>query len=476
MEEVVVVAGVVGVVEVVGTDLAPKDMGLHHRRAALDSPRRVQPISILLLAAFVCAVCWLDRTSRVRWQIAPPASPGRATRVAIELRVADSPRAVPAWRAAGSFEAGVLNQAVRYAADRRVVATTITSGDGRAIRRLTYLHPALADTPLGCRIVEADRLVDTFTMLSRVGDGKPLEPAAADLVADRYQMTRWLGVVNLAELVAADSTPSCPVERLQQVILRQHLAQARFSPAMDQALVRFVADRAASAPGSDDLLRKATACSAGPTEQLANCLCKEVKPSGLPARYWFPEDHTSQVRERAARNGNDLTWLQPSADRMAHLDFWTHTTFALRDGRTGASDEGSTAALDFPSVQLAALRKLVADRLPLYLSRELRSPSIEDFMGPLEEFVLAQRLARAALTGRLGPDFPVTKLLQLEQQTRRFVTSQPTIRWEPMGSTTDLHEVLGTADSEAAERFRTYEIDVAERSRSNRPRCDRASR
>ena len=195
----------------------------------------------------------------------------------------------------------------------------------------------------------------------------------------------------------------------------------------------------------------------------------------MPTRYWFPEDHTSQVRERAARLSTDLAWLQPSSDRLAHLDFWTHTTFALRDSSSGASDESNTAVLDFPPAQLAALRQQIVNRLPSYLSAQLHMPNYEEFMRPLEEFVLTQRLARAALIGQLGHDFPLLRLIELEKETRRFVPKQPTMRWEPTPSGFDLFDRLGSADSEAGERYKAYQIDIIDRMRSKRPLCDRAS-
>jgi hypothetical protein len=164
--------------------------------------------------------------------------------------------------------------------------------------------------------------------------------------------------------------------------------------------------------------------------------------------------------------------LRPSADRLAHLDFWTHTTFSLRDSASGAADESRTAALDFPPPQLAALRMAVAGRLQRHLEVEMRSPSYESFMAPLEEFVLAQRLARAALEGRLGRDFPLAKLLDLQAQTRRFVPEQPTIRSDP----TELLKALGDADPRALDRFRAHVRDQSERARSRQPVCAAASR
>lgn len=127
----------------------------------------------------------IDATD-LRWKVIPPVRTGAATRVSLQMRIAPSPRSMPAWQAIGSFDAGVLNQGLRYAADQRVVATTITAGDGKAVSRLTYLHPVLADTPLGCRVVEADRFVDTFTF---AGSGQRVGGEAAELANDREQIS-----------------------------------------------------------------------------------------------------------------------------------------------------------------------------------------------------------------------------------------------------------------------------------------------
>ncbi|WP_227243306.1 hypothetical protein [Paraburkholderia caribensis] len=70
-----------------------------------------------------------------------PANDGLPTRVTLQARMSSR------WFTLGTFDAAVVNQALRYAADGRVIATTITPGDGIALARLTYVHPALVDTP-----------------------------------------------------------------------------------------------------------------------------------------------------------------------------------------------------------------------------------------------------------------------------------------------------------------------------------------
>ena len=126
----------------------------------------------------------MPSSSRIAGQ--PSAEP-MASRIArhIERAVAVAVAAVDQCRgrrvALGTYDASVVNQALRYASDKRVVATTITPGDGEVVSRITYLHPALVDTPLGCRVVEADRLIDTFSFGGRSGKpGARLTKLASD--------------------------------------------------------------------------------------------------------------------------------------------------------------------------------------------------------------------------------------------------------------------------------------------------------
>jgi hypothetical protein len=389
------------------------------------------------------------------------------------MRIAMSEHALPQWRAIGTFDAAVLNQGLRYAADQRVIATTITQGDGKAVSRLTYLHPVLTDTPLGCRVVEVDRLVDTFTSTR---SGQRIEGEAAELAGDRKQMAYWLTLLGLAEAVAARPAEACPLKEVQQAAGRIGLGPIQFSPRMVKTIERFIGERERILANSGDLLRRAQKCTSTSSSEMGSCLCTQVAPGGLPAQYWFPEDHTSQVRERKEALDANLAWVKPSPDPLGHFDFWTHTTFALRDGQSRQSDEDNTAALDFPPEQLAVLRRLVAASLPGYAKMQLGSQTVQDFMGPLEEFVLTQRLARAALTGKLGRDFPLSRLIQLEAQTRGFVPSQPTIRWEAARSERELLDTLNTADPAAAGRFQAYEADRRQRVLTRAPICAVASK
>lgn len=413
----------------------------------------------------------LDVTD-IRWQLIPPGPAQASTRLLLSLRMTTKAGGMPKWQTVGSVDAGVLNQALRYAADRRVVATTITAGDGKVFARVTSLHPVLVDTPLGCRVIEADRFIDTFSFRP---DSRASTPAFAQLVHDREQMGSLLQLMGLAEIIAAQHEASCPVDAVRKGVEQRRLKGLDFSAPMADAIERFLQDREKESGGGTAMIRRATRCAGPSSANTARCLCEQANAMAAQHQYWFPEDHTSQVRERAEPLSADLKWLAPSPDRLGHLDLWVHTTFALRNDQTGAADESSANALDFPQTSLQALRSTVRAKLPTYLRDQLGSPDHEAFMAPLEEFVLMQRLMRAAFMGKLGPDFPMARLIDLEKQTRRYVASQPTIRWEPAGDMKDMYAALQKADAHAAETFKAWLSDRMDREQRHKPVCGTAS-
>lgn len=413
----------------------------------------------------------LDVTD-IKWQLTPAVAGQPSTRVLLSLRLASKTGDVPKWQTVGSVDAGVLNQALRYAADRRVVATTITLGDGKVFQRLTSLHPVLLDTPLGCRIIEADRFIDTFSFRP---DNGSASPAFSQLVRDREQMMSWLRLMGLAEIIAARHESSCPVDAVKKGLEQRQLKSLAFSEPMSGAIDRFLQSRDKDGGGGTAMIRHATKCASPSSADTARCLCKQADAMAAQHRYWFPEDHTSQVRERAEPLSADLKWLSPSNDRLGHLDLWVHTTFALRDEQTGEADESTASALDFPQPSLDALRATVRNRLPNYLRDRLASPSYDAFMAPLEEFVLMQRLMRAAFQGALGQGFPLARLVDLEKQTRRYVAKQPTIRWEPAGKMEDMYAALQKSDAYAAEAFKAWLSDRMDREQHRKPVCGTAS-
>ncbi|WP_227243304.1 hypothetical protein [Paraburkholderia caribensis] len=287
----------------------------------------------------------------------------------------------------------------------------------------------------------------------------------------------WLGDVHIAEKLASMPPDSaCPRADLERLSQSGVLRQTRFSPGLEKSINDFIDGKEHVTPGSTRLLREATACSTGAADKIAACMCSNVKPLGLAPRYWFPEDHTSQLRERKIMEKSDLQWMRMSHDSLANFDFWVHITFSLRELDARQPDEASASAVDFPPDELVRLRQAVVKGLPAYLSKVENSPTYDDFMNPLEQFVVLQRFVRSGLSGKLGPDFPASRLVELSSVTRPYVPFQRTIRWEAADPSIDAAAILKKADAHAAEVYKSWRDDMFERRTMHKPICDAVSR
>ncbi|MDP2594676.1 hypothetical protein [Alteromonas stellipolaris] len=410
----------------------------------------------------------LDITD-IRWQIKPN-SQNSPTLVALMLKLEGE------WYDVGTFPASIVNQGIGYAADQRVVATTITPGDDELIRRVTYLHPVLEDTPLGCRVVEADRFVDAFTANPEESRGSTLEK----ITQNRVALSQFLAFTALAEKIGVlNRYEQCPIEELKQVIEGTEFGKISLPSTLVTSLKGFINGKLTGAPSSRKLLDVSLNCLQVSEKNTAACLCNSLS-SGLPNNYWYPEDHTSQFREKPASLSKDMHWLAESADRFAHIDLWLHTTFAVREvsnNGQGVPDEATATPLDFDEKQLLEMKKtIVGKHLKPYLRDYLFSPSIDDFMQPLEQFIIIQRLMRAAFNGQLGERFPLEKLIVLSRETQRFVPYQPTIRWEPyQNSHAELMGILESTDETALQHYTDYNKDRMLRYNYQRPTCGSVS-
>ena len=375
------------------------------------------------------------------------------------------------WKPVGRFPAGIVNQALRYAADQRVVAATIVPGDGSIVHRVTYLHPVLVDTPLGCRVVEADRFIDTFT-----ADANGVDDRLRGIARRRIEILDFREIARVAEHVAANCV-RCSLSDVQaavaEVVEQRGLTPSELRRELDAFLARDLRRMGGDAAFVDKVL----GCASGGRGNVVECLADEFGDYDLPPAYWFPEDHTSQFREKDTQLDSGFRWLNRSEDKFGHFVLWLHTTFALRERNGEPVDDLTSAAWDFPEQLIELLNDiLVRDLIPEYLETKLHSPSYDDFMAPLEDFVILQRLMRAAMNGQLGSEFALEKLIDLERNTRKYVPFQPTVRWEPTrGGGDELWGVLREVGDDAVELYVGAVMDKVEWA-GGRRRCLVASR
>lgn len=374
----------------------------------------------------------------------------------------------------GPFAAGVVNQALRFAADQRVVATTITPGDGKFVSRITDLHPVLENTPLGCRVVEIDRVIDTFTVAHPDdGDEHQFGAQLADVSSQRVAAMRFLRVSHSAE-VAAFAGTQCQAQDLAFQEAQPTLTGAVATHASE---ARRLFDALREGEYSTALVDVALECGVQNSMPVAQCLCDNAAQIDLSRAYWFPEDHTSQVRERDVTDVHDFDALFRPAATSDHIELWLHTTFAIRQHGELVDEYLETTALDFPSGQLESLNSvLIPAGLADYAENKLDAPRYDDFIAPIEQFVVVQRFMRAALAGQFGDVFPIEKLVDLERATAEFVPSQPTIRWEATNGEKFMDILHESGNEAAAAAYIGWALDATARREESLPSCDAAAR
>nr|VFK17310.1 MAG: hypothetical protein BECKLPF1236B_GA0070989_11146 [Candidatus Kentron sp. LPFa] len=222
-----------------------------------------------------------------------------------------------------------------------------------------------------------------------------------------------------------------------------------------------------------DLVEESLACAAGDADTAGQCLCSKFTRHRLATRYWFPEDHTSQFREREHRLDAEFEFVTLSEeDALGHVDLWLHTTFSIRHQDKDVADESTAKALDFSINQLKRVNKILKkEKIPAYVQNQLNM-SANEFLEPIEQFLVLQRFFRAAFNNRFGDRFPLNRLIELQRETRQFVKYQPTIRWEPVNSSQlQFLQALKNAGEDAVSLSTNYYKDLFYRSENNLPQC-----
>lgn len=317
------------------------------------------------------------------------------------------------WELLGTFHATEINQALRFAADERVVAVTMVSGEPLA-RLAVHLHPALVDTPLGCRVIEIDRFVDTLDRL--IPSVHRSREAAQSL-----SLLMRIAATAPEEICAAENIPS----ELHAVIASGRDLPAGFAANMRAALRQHdtslaVADQAMACAQLAD------------TSDAIKCACKKNPRVSYPL--YVPIDITSQVREKNFTADSAFSWIRRSPDALGHVDFWLHMILSKvePDGRAAAlNTEDATIAVDFSSEDLATLNREVRPMIKeLVESERGLNSNYEAFMRPVEDFIVLQRFFRIALSSGFGAQFPMAKLVRMERETKPSLQQQTTLRWQ----------------------------------------------
>ena len=328
----------------------------------------------------------------------------------------------------GSYDRAIVHQALAYAADGRPVAVTMTTASPLS-RLKIHLHPALLDTPLGCQVIELDRLVDTHA-------GRQL-PRREELRAQYVEQERlyrfaWGSRVNgLASQAESDS----PLRTAGARRVQEGLRDSNVSTALEHFTTT-------DGPGSifrrkpeffdPDLVDAMRTCAVnrGPAEFgrcIENRFAGRLSEARRNSSRWFTLpafEPWSGVRERPFQLDRDLSFVRDrkGADPLLHpFRFMVQLAFTTPAiGAANPDDYVDEHPLEFDEVQ-----GQIEDLVRSGVAARGQAPMFDS----LRSFTLLQRLFRVLLEGQGGAAFPVGKLAGLEAATAGSVRYVHTRRW-----------------------------------------------
>jgi len=365
--------------------------------------------------------------------------------------------------AVGTYPSSLVNLALRYAADARV--TTVTMVSAQPLLELKILlHPALEDTALGCRAIEIDRFVDTY---ARRLPSVRAEEERIQSQYDAYRVAWFLRQLAVVQMLDAgsdrarqlasrisqlSSSAEQALKKPEQLVDSGRSILAAMPAYFDPELVRFIASAARQSKG--DLDQWTTLLGEDFKRTLQGLQSKRSDEAEALVKAWFEEPATfevwSGVRESAYRIGAGLEFLRPTG-ALQPFEFVLQASFTSVP-QFGDRDESKAEPFEYGMV-----RGEIAGAIESALKQPGNSGH-RDVFQRMREFTILQRLFRAAFAVRLGPVFPLEKLVALQHATRPALETNRTLRWNvrPGGLERAMDELLTLADMRFAAELNRF--------------------
>lgn len=369
----------------------------------------------------------------------------------------------------GTFDRSLVHQALAFAADGRPVAVTMTNA--RPLPQLKiHLHPSLIDTPLGCRVVHLDRLVDTYA-----GRQLPERSAITERFAAQFDIYNFAWASRLELLAALASNEESGWIR-EQVNLTQSASRGRIISALGDESTFGEASIFERKPEFFDptLVNAVKSCRAVGATSFGSCVeakfnsSRELLQRDFESlKTWIRGPATFQawsgVRERPYELSSDLAFLKAPITADVHSSLWPFD-FIVQVAFTSAAvnvanpDEYvDDRPVEFDSIE-ATIDDLVANGV--------RLDRLDGMLADLRDFTILQRLFRAALRGELGRRFPLGQLARLTNETAGGIPYVHTPRWNGSVTTTLIDRLITASVNEqwaraASERARTCRAGLA---------------
>ncbi len=353
------------------------------------------------------------------------------------------------------FRAGVMHQALAYAADGRPLAVTMAKAT--PLHELRILcHPALIDSPLGSRVIEIDRFVDVFTGESDFRREASLLVQHANRLYIFVRALRLRSAGDDIEAMKPHLSPeSIPYIDASLAEAESILQDPNYFVSVNMAL--------ANSEGLDDPMR--TPLRAKPEfydQQLVSDIVEaaettdfQVFVSSLVTKYENALDSSElglvlplgfPINDRIEKLGE---WLKPAPQ----FEIWS----GVREAEFNLSFDGLLPEANENDLPISFMLQVAFTSPPAFIelaeddeysdespwefpaiSQQIHDTVLDATKGraregtilrDVSEFTVLQRFFRMAIEDRLGERFPLERLAELQQEC---LESSPPLYWRTL--------------------------------------------
>ncbi|MEN2284456.1 hypothetical protein AAGF08_20090 [Algoriphagus sp. SE2] len=346
----------------------------------------------------------------------------------------------------GIYDKDIINQAIAYVADGRLITVTMVNGgpllkfydnDSNLISMLKILvHPALVDTDLGCKAIRLDRLVDIYA------SGRNNEKVKFASKSFSYQnfLYKWVAYLNMRE-TPSNNYNELELGELDKII--DNYTNSIVDNWIDiydvlkkgEVLNTSTTSHLVSKPEYYNkeivsLIKSSIIKSKGNFDEFFNLIKNQKIPSSEP----FIKADTeiwSGVRELPYQVDNELSFLGPTEDYNSNLyplSFIRQIVFSPiehTDDEYNDIEQVDEDPWGFPELK----KEGIIENLVWEGVSHDTSGSDLVVLNQMKTFTNIQRIFRVAMNGDLGYDFPVEKLAELAKQTSSYINYTPTPTW-----------------------------------------------
>ncbi|MCH9808557.1 MAG: hypothetical protein K0U74_12565 [Alphaproteobacteria bacterium] len=318
----------------------------------------------------------------------------------------------------GPFHPAITHHAMAYAADGRVVTSTLphpqtnaASEDGFNPRtRRVVVHPAFEDTAFACAAIQVDRFVDTFSLGQNVSDELKMAGFSRQSVASLGQILRLSAIPEFYLSPTQAAAIKAQLQKFEGTVALYAKACGTGASCFPMKTYAKFGMRYGAAQSYVECLRN--------SRLPQTCLGQlRVSNSGLS---YLVDSGVREVEYKLDPELNFLTGQNSRSDPLWPLNFMVQAM--PQDNRGEDVDIGEDwKPWTFPGVE-EEIRQAVINGIRT-------SPEASEVLRQMRQFVILQRLFRLALDGNLGVDFPLSALVGLQKKTQPFVEIRRHERW-----------------------------------------------